>query len=252
MSKKKHREEEPENQERWLLTYADLITLLLGLFVILYAMSQVDKTKYQDFVSALTQQFGSKSVLAGHKGISFDPSTKTGRAQSPKFAFKRVPRKERISSQLSILLKKQIESNQVMIKDTKDGIAINLLELLMFETGKADIRPQAEETLDAIADFLSQMNNRIRVEGHTDNIPIHTAVFPSNWHLSVARAMNTGYSLMEKGVPQQRISIAGYSEFQPVAENDSPENRAKNRRVEIVIITESSRTGSEISFGDSL
>ena len=245
MAKKKHHEEEPENQDRWLLTYADLITLLLGLFVILYAMSQIDKTKYQNFVGALTQQFGSKSVLEGHKGVLSTPLTKTGRAQ-------RDTRKQRLSDQLTSLLKQKIGAGEVVVKDTRDGVSINLLETLLFETGNADIRPEARETLDEIATFIAKLPNSIRVEGHTDDIPIHTAQFPSNWHLSVARAMNTGYYILLKNIPPQRLSIAGYSEYQPVAPNDTPENRAKNRRVEIVILLGEPNVLQASAMSDSL
>lgn len=252
MVKKKHHEEEPENMDRWLLTYADLITLLLGLFVILYAMSQIDKTKYQDFVSALTQRFGSSYVLAGHKGVLFTPGTKTGRAQAPQYAFKRDARRQHLSDQLASLLKQEIKSGEVMIKDTGEGVSINLLETLLFETGKADIRPEADKTLNEISTYLVSLPNMIRVEGHTDDVPIHTVQFPSNWHLSVARAMNTGYYVILQGIPPKRISIAGYSEYQPVAPNDTPENRLKNRRVEIVILLQEPRSLEASALNDSL
>lgn len=243
MAKKKRHEEEPENQERWLLTYADLITLLLGLFVILYAMSQIDKSKYQDFASALTQRFGNKMIMAGHRGITFDPSTKLGRAQAPLYSFSREARKQRLSNQLSMLLQKQINAGSLQVRETSDGISINLLEFLMFESGKADIKPAAFPTLDTLTVFLSTVPYNIRVEGHTDNVPINTAQFPSNWQLSVTRAMNTGYYILQKGIiPQTRMSIAGYSEYRPVATNDNYEGRAQNRRVEIVILSDTGST----------
>lgn len=122
----------------------------------------------------------------------------------------------------------------------------------LFATGNADIRPEARETLDEIATFISTLPNSIRVEGHTDDIPIHTAQFPSNWHLSVARAMNTGYYMLLKGFPPQRLSIAGYSEYQPVAPNDTPKNHAKNRRVEIVILLGEPNALQASAMSDSL
>lgn len=237
MKKKRSHEEEPENGERWLLTYADLITLLLGLFVILYSMSQVDKTKYQDFASALTRMFGSKSVLAGNKGIMFQPAPKIGHAQAEKLAAKALHKKKKeTTSALENILAKQIASGQVVIRETADGVSISLLEKLLFETGQANPRREGLDTLDQISSYLLAIDNPIRVEGHTDNIPIHTPQFPSNWHLSVARAMNTGYYILQKGLDPARISVSGYSEYRPIASNDTPENRALNRRVEIVIL----------------
>jgi chemotaxis protein MotB len=251
--KKRHHAEEPENGERWLLTYADLITLLLGLFVILYAMSQVDKTKYQDFISALTRQFGSTVVLAGHKGITFTPAPKRGRAQSLKAGESKAQgRQGRITTQLSALLKHEIAAGEVVIKPTSEGISINLLDFLLFETGKANIRPEALVTLNKISAYLDSIPNKLRVEGHTDNVPINTFQFPSNWHLSVARSMNTGYYIIQRGIPPERLSIAGYSEYRPVADNDTPENRSKNRRVEIVILNESATATRIVDMSDSL
>jgi chemotaxis protein MotB len=252
MAKKKRHEEEPENQERWLLTYADLITLLLGLFVILYAMSQMDKTKYQDFVSALTQRFGSKSVMAGHKGVLFQPAPKTGKAQAPQYSFKRDPRKQRLQNQLNALLKQQIGVGEVQINDTRNGVSIDLLESLLFASGSAVIKPEAYDSLNKITDFLMTLNNDIRVEGHTDDVPINTAQFPSNWHLSIARALNTGYYILQRGFPPERVSIAGYSEYQPLVPNDSSENRTKNRRVEIVILIGDLSVQPAYSLDDSL
>lgn len=238
MAKRRKHDEEPENGERWLLTYADLITLLLGLFVILYSMSQVDKTKYQDFASALTRKFGSKTVLAGNKGIMYQPAPKVGHAQAEKNASKSLYKKNQMAAALAVILSKQIAAGQVVIRETKEGVSISLQEKLLFDTGKADLRPEGLDTLAHISSYLLSINNPIRVEGHTDNVPIHTAQFPSNWQLSVARSMTTGYFILSKGLSPGRIAIAGYSEYRPIAPNDTAENRATNRRVEIVIIME--------------
>lgn len=238
MPKKKTHEGEPENLDRWLLTYADLITLLLGLFVILYSMSDTNKAKYESFVAALGNTFGGRSVFSGQKSVIIGPvrerinpaakATKGGLSSAHK----------QLISNLSELLKDQISANEVEIINTPGGVSIHLKDTLLFNTGKADILFQALQTLDMITKFLETIPNMLRVEGHTDNVPIHNEIFPSNWHLSVARAMNTGYYLIQKGIPPQRISIAGYSEYQPTVPNDTDENRAKNRRVEIIILDE--------------
>jgi chemotaxis protein MotB len=234
LAKKKKHEEEEGGSERWLLTYADLITLLLGLFVILYAMSIEDKAKYDGFKEALAQMFGGRSVLTGEKSVMKMPSTSRS-SQAPGKTRKRTHSK--LMSDLNSLLAKEINTQKVALKETPEGVSINLLELLLFDTGKADIKPQAYETLNKIATYIIEMPNQIRVEGHTDNVPISTPQFPSNWHLSIARAMNTGYYILQQGLVPQRLSIAGYGEYKPVAENDTPEHRTENRRVEIVILS---------------
>ncbi len=238
MPKKKTSAEEPENSDRWLLTYADLITLLLGLFVILYSMSDTNVAKYESFVAALGTTFGGRGVFGGQKSVIVGPirekinpamkDTKGGLSSEHK----------QLIDNLSDLLKDQISANEVEIINTPGGVSIHLLDTLLFNTGEADILLQALPTLDMITKFLETTPNLARVEGHTDNVPIHNQIFPSNWHLSVARAMNTGYYLIQKGIPPQRISIAGFSEYQPIVPNDTDENRAKNRRVEIIILDE--------------
>jgi len=126
-------------------------------------------------------------------------------------------------------------------------LTVQLLDRLLFESGSADLKPEAKAVLDTLAEILKFLPNKIRVEGHTDNRPINTVRFPSNWHLSVARALNTAYYLMGKGVPPEKISIVGHSEYKPIAPNDTEENRAKNRRVDIVVISTQSGVLGKIS-----
>jgi chemotaxis protein MotB len=252
VAKKKKHEEEPENTERWLLTYADLITLLLGLFVILYSMSQVDKTKYQDFASALVRQFGSKTVLAGNKGVMFTPSTKTGKAQSPQFSAKNQAKRKKMIKQLFIQFREQIQAGKMEIRETRDGVAIYLPERLLFDSGRADIRRDARPMLDSITVFLDTIQNPLRVEGHTDNLPIHNDQFASNWQLSVARSMNVATYFMNEKIAPHRMGLAGYAEWRPIASNDNEDGRLRNRRVEIVIITETDYYDQAVTLADSV
>ena len=178
------------------------------------------------------------------------PAPKVGHAQASKNAAKSLYKKKQMAAALAIILSKQIASGQVVIRETKEGVSISLLEKLLFDSGRSEIRPEGLDTLDHISSYLMSITNPIRVEGHTDNVPINTAQFPSNWHLSIARSMNTGYYIFKKGFPPERIAIAGYSEYRPIAPNDTPENRALNRRVEIVIITEKPAT-EEAAVNDS-
>jgi chemotaxis protein MotB len=244
--RKKGHSEEHENLERWLITYADLITLLLGLFVVLYSMSQIDLNKYQQWISAFSQLFGGGGVLSSGKGILVTPVPPKSGSDAMTSSSK-PSSQQNLEAQLNAVLSSSIQSKKIIITTSTEGLTIHLLERLLFESGSADLKPEAKAVLDTLAEILKFLPNKIRVEGHTDNRPINTVRFPSNWHLSVARALNTAYYLMGKGVPPEKISIVGHSEYKPIAPNDTEENRAKNRRVDIVVISTQSGVLGKIS-----
>ncbi len=223
-------EGEHDNLERWLLTYADLITLLLGLFVILYASSQVDMTKFKQFVSAFESVFGggggSSGNLPGDKGVMISEAP-----QSPEKSSRQLERK------VEAAVGEALKSGGALITHDERGVTVHFLEKFMFDQGKADIKPEAYDVLDTLGFLLQSIPNQIRVEGHTDTTPIHTSQFPSNWHLSVARAMNAGYYLLQKyKIRPEKVSIIGYGEYHPLVPNDTPAHKAENRRVDIVIL----------------
>ncbi len=225
--KRQHHQSEHDNSERWLLTYADLITLLLGLFVILYAMSKIDAGKYAEMVTAMEGVFGApKGVMAGAVGL-VEPSMPTVQNE-----------RQRIAAEITSALHLTGESQQISLSENERGITVHMMEELLFPSGSADIKQSSLSTLDSLTGVLKRLPNDIRVEGHTDNVPINTPLFPSNWHLSVARAVNIGYYLIERhGLVAEKVSVVGYSEYRPLVANDTPEHRARNRRVDIVIIT---------------
>lgn len=225
MSQRRH--DEHENHERWLLTYADLITLLLGLFVILYAMSKIDAAKYAEMVSALSGVFGSSrpSIVQANSGIIDMPSAvlKTER--------------EKIIAELRNVLHRNLVDGLASVTYDERGVIVHLLEELLFASGSAQLKKNSLTTLDTLATVLKTLSNELRVEGHTDNVPIRTASFPSNWHLSVARAVTAGFYLIDRhGIKAERVSVVGYAEYRPLVPNTTPENRSRNRRVDIVIL----------------
>jgi chemotaxis protein MotB len=234
MRKKKGGHQEHENSERWLLTYADLITLLLGLFVILYAMSKIDAGKYQELVAAMGGVFGSGSagVVQGTQGVINLPI--------PAAASERQKIEKDVRSALG-LDKRPLP---VSITHNERGITVHMMEELLFASGSAELKAASLATLDTLATVLRVLPNDIRVEGHTDDVPISNAEFPSNWHLSVARAVRTAYYLISRnGLPPTQVSVAGYSEYRPLAPNTTPANRSLNRRVDIVIVTSLAGSG---------
>jgi chemotaxis protein MotB len=224
------RHTEHDNSDRWLLTYADLITLLLGLFVMLYAMSKIDAGKYSEVINAARGVFGApQGILTGNPSLIENPSNAL---QSDK---------QRVAQELRSALNLEKGNLPVTITENERGITVHIMEELLFASGSADLKVTSLAMLDTLSAVLQRLPNDLRVEGHTDNVPINTTQFPSNWHLSVARALNVAYYLIERhNLKQERVSVVGYSEFQPLAPNDSQANRARNRRVDIVIVANGS------------
>lgn len=220
-----------DNADRWLLTYADLITLLLGLFVILYAMSKIDAGKYAEVVSALNGVFGAQQgMLMGDPSILDNPASAL-RSE-----------KQRIAEEIASSLRLDEGKLPITITENERGVTVHIMEELLFASGSADLKQASLTTLDTLAAVLRRLPNDLRVEGHTDNVPINTMQFPSNWHLSVARALNVAYYLIQRhGLTQERVSVVGYSEFQPLFPNDNALNRSRNRRVDIVIVATGGR-----------
>lgn len=228
MIKKRINREEAHNTDRWLLTYADLITLLLGLFVILYAMSKIDSDRYSKIVMALGGVFGSsEKVLSGSKFEIREPILSEVQIE-----------KKLIQDEINKMLAPNMKSGLVSISDNERGVTVHLMEELLFEIGKAELKSNSLTVMDSLATILRTLPNEIRIEGHTDNVPISTPRFPSNWHLSVERAVTAAYYLITKHkLTPEKISVAGYSEYHPIVPNNTPENRMRNRRVDIVIVT---------------
>ena len=213
------------DRDRYIITYADLITLLLGLFIILYAMSNVDKVKYRSAVEALGAVFGS-----GNKSNSAIV------IPAPVYSVPHIPQKTLMRSLRKVISENKFSDSIKLIKN-KRGITIRILDDILFASGQAAITLETQQVLSKLGPILRELPNDIRIEGHTDNVPIVSKLFPSNWHLSVARATNIAYYLMntEKLSPD-KVSIVGYSKYKPIASNDTAEGRRLNRRVDIVIL----------------
>ena len=226
---RRRKEGEHDNLERWLLTYSDLITLLLGLFVILYASSQVDMTKYKEVVSAFESIFGGGAAggaVSGERGIMAN--------QSPQ---QKTNASNQLERKVEAAVGQALKDGGALITQDERGVTVHFLEKFMFDPGRAEIKSSAYAALDTLGFLLQSIPNMIRIEGHTDNTPIHNDRFPSNWHLSVARALNVGYYLLQHyAVRPEKIAIIGFGEYHPLVPNDTPFHKAQNRRVDIVIL----------------
>lgn len=209
-------------KDRYLITYADLITLLLGLFILLYTASNLDVQKYEKMVNAIGNVFGGPTQT-----IKVLPDSKISIA----------PPLVNLKSDINSLIEKNNYTSSIKLEENSRGVTIHILEDIVFPSGSAELKKSSKIVLQQLAAIIKKLPNDIRIEGHTDNVPINTAQFPSNWHLSVARALSTAYYLMtEQGLNPEKLSIVGYSEYKPLDENDSFSGRASNRRVDIIII----------------
>ncbi|ADG06859.1 OmpA family protein [Kyrpidia tusciae] len=247
MRRRRRPEDGKINQERWLITYSDLITLLMIFFVIMYAMSKVDMYKFVNLSASLSQALYNQNQVQlkglGTTGlIAAQPSAGPPGRVPPAPDFLKTPEQvaeerqlAQIKLQLQSFIQKQGVAGQVVVEDKPKGLLISLRDVILFDTGKADLKPEARKLLDGLLPFLAQVGNPLEIEGHTDNRPIHTAQFPSNWELSTARALTVLEYLQAKGIDPKRLSATGYGEWRPVASNDNPEGQALNRRVNITI-----------------
>jgi chemotaxis protein MotB len=220
------------NHERWLVSYADFMTLLFALFVVLFASSHHDNQ---------TVKRVSSSIGNGFYDLSAFSKTSTP-------ALSATPAKPSSNEALEIQHKLQdslgneISRRQVALQITPEGFVISLHELGFFESGQAHLLPGAGVTIKRIADVLKRYGLNMRIEGHSDNVPISNASFSSNWDLSTARATTVAMMLLnEDGFDPRRISIAGYGQYHPAASNDTPDGRRANRRVDIVVVAFTAR-----------
>ena len=240
------------------MSYADFMTLMFALFVVLFASSHHDKQTIERVSSALKngfQEMGSFSDSSAAPQGLLSPSVKIGSGPYPAETEAAKPSARgkdsgidvvELQRKLSQALGKEIQRQEVNMRMTPEGFVISLHELGFFDSGQAQLLPGAVEKIKRIAGVLMQYGLDMRVEGHSDNVPIHNAAFNSNWDLSTARAMAVAMMLMnESGVDPNRMSIAGYAEYHPVASNDTPEGRRANRRVDIVIVSVYNPTASK-------
>lgn len=221
---------------RWLITYADLITLLLAFFIILYAISRTEQIKFSQLSAALAQKFDSNSIV----GQSPGPSIVTGQSGTHTLALSNVTEQKSLSH-LEEALKRAIAqaglAKKVTVATNLRGVEVSINAALLFGPGSALVNPSAVALLMKLGTALKAVPNDIEVSGYTDSTPIHSKLFPSNWQLSAMRAANVVYILAKvPGIDAARMSIAGFSRYHPVASNATSKGRKLNRRVNILVL----------------
>lgn len=246
MSKKQHCEEHEEHaDETWLVPYADVLTLLLALFIVLFAMSQVDAQKFEQMAQSFKSAFNDgMGVLTGSSQVmpltvpKPSPPSPNPSNDSKKSYEAESEQLSNLKSQLDKYINENKFSMQIDTKLTDEGLVLIMREAMFFGSGSAVLLPASYPVANKIATMLTTINQKVVVSGHTDNIPINTAEFPSNWDLSTKRAVNfMKYMLSHEPLLRpDRFSATGYGEFQPIASNLTETGRRQNRRVEVVIM----------------
>lgn len=252
---KKHKHEDHVNHEAWAIPFGDLIILLLAFFVVMYAISSVNEGKYRVAAASMAEAFNGPpkslepvqvgEVAAMAKLLTTAPSLTRPEAMGPGGSLldggqgagmnSTAKQVEDMASAVKAAMADLIDKNVIVVRTTPQGIEVEIQTDILFASGTAVLSPQAIHIMQRLAVVLTSFPNPVRVEGHTDNMPIHTTVFPSNWELSAARSASVVHLLMEKGIKPTRLAVIGVGEYRPVADNATEAGRNRNRRVVIVI-----------------
>ena len=242
---RRRREEEHENHERWLVSYADFITLLFAFFTVLYATSQHDVKKQEEFEKSIRKYFNGTSGLGAGIGDFNTESENKNLIESPIAGFPPMAAgPQEVQYYVQRVLKKTMskEEYQESIQEIHHdliGARIQLAASSLFPSGSADLKASSAAALDKIGELLRSSNRRLIIEGHTDNEPVHTNRYPSNWELSAVRATKVlRYLAARNQIEMKRMTAIAYADQKPVVPNDTDVNRAKNRRIEILIVSE--------------
>lgn len=247
MPRRRPPQDEHENHERWLVSYADFITLLFAFFVVMYSLSSINEGKYKVLSDSLVQAFRSININESGQQIVLPPVSVMSPAAPAPMA--RTPEEEEaerkrqqtaqrmrsMAEEIRRVLAPLTQGGQVSISEGAFGIAVEINASVLFAPGEATLGAPAVAALRAVANVLAGAEFPITIEGHTDNTPINTLRFPSNWELSAVRASSVVRLFIESGVAAERLTAAGYADQRPVAGNDDETSRARNRRVTIMI-----------------
>lgn len=230
--RRRHVEEPHDNLERWVVSYADFITLLFAFFTTLYAISVVDVKKAESLEDAIRESFSERS----RSGESLLEGSKLISVPSDGSAPQEDTRLELLGERVRELSREAQLDAGLRVRETEDGLVISLADSLFFSGGGAGIPDGARGPLDELARLLGEIPHHLRIEGHTDDQPIATREMPSNWHLSATRAVAIVQYLERAGLPSYRLSASGFAAERPLVSNGTPEGRAINRRVDVVVL----------------
>lgn len=246
--------DEHDNHERWLVSYADFITLLFAFFVVMYALSSVNEGKYRILSSSMVSAFRNVPVNSTGQTPMIvptpPPAQKTNLASKAQDAIKQKQREKMRSVAKSILevMAPLVEQGKVRVLETSRGVSVEINDSILFSPGQAQIQPQLARAMLSVAEVLVATEFPITIEGHTDNIPIKNAQFPSNWELSAVRATTVLRLFADAGITAERLTAIGYADTRPVEPNILADGRARNRRVTILIDSAIPERGTEVNL----
>jgi chemotaxis protein MotB len=256
MARRKRGEDEHENHERWLVSYADFITLLFAFFVVMYAISQVNEGKYRVLSDTLSSAFHSIPGSTSGAQVAINPNAPIPmaiplRKQLPNIKNDEMQRVKKdkmrnMAKEISEALAPLVKEGQVRITEGALGITVDINASVLFAPGDARLDIRAVQALVAVAQILAPTDFPVTVEGHTDNTPINTPQFPSNWELSGMRASSVVRLFVDSGVDPRRLTATGFADQRPVDDNATPEGRSRNRRVAITIESKVPDTAVEV------
>ena len=252
---RKKREDPHENHERWLVSYADFITLLFAFFVVMYALSTVNEGKYRILSDSLIQAFRNVTINTSSPMQAIappipaavpKPAIVQNRAQEAAKA-KQRDKMRNVAKEILEVMAPLIEQGKVRVLETSRGVTIEINDSILFSPGQAILQPAVVKAMRAVADVLVPTDFPITIEGHTDNVPIKTVQFPSNWELSAVRATTVLRLFADAGVSPERLTAIGYADTRPVEPNLLADGRARNRRVSILIDSAIPEKGKDVT-----
>lgn len=231
MGRKRPEEEPKAGAPEWMATYGDMVTLLLCFFVLLFSFATLDVQKFKAIAQSMN---GSLGVLDSGMTVSMEPLINAFPSDSPS---EEVEEFNSLYEEMSEYIEENDLQKSIVLILNERGLLVRFMDNVLFDSGKADLTPKAREIIDKVAEIIRQNDKNVRVEGHTDNVPINTFRFPSNWELSTTRAVNVvKYLIEECGIEAKRLSASGYADQHPIDDNMTSGGRQNNRRVDMVIL----------------
>ena len=245
--RRKPLEEEHDNPDRWLVSYADFMTLLFAFFVVMYAISAVNEGKYRVLSDALGSAFG----YGGESGKDVKksiPGTVLSKTHVSEVVHQESSQMTDIANSILQSLAPLVKEGMVRVTQTARGVNVEINASLLFAPGDAKLTDESKKALQAIAAVLKNQRNDLEIDGYTDNVPISNPLFASNWELSAVRASSVAREFVANGIAENRLMVVGYGSNKPIMPNDNSEDRARNRRVEVVILSSLPEASKEISM----
>lgn len=256
--RRRQHQEHHDNHERWLVSYADFITLLFAFFVVMYALSTVNEGKYRILSDSMVSAFRNvvvnntgQSVVVGAVPPIAPAVTHTVDKSAEKTKQKQRDKMRNVAKGILDVLAPLVQQGKVRVLETSRGVTIEINDSILFSPGQAMLQPLSVRAMQAIAEVLVPTDFPIIIEGHTDNVPINTVQFPSNWELSAVRATTVLRLFVDAGVGADRLTAIGYADTRPVEPNLLADGRARNRRVTIMIDSAIPEKGTEVGIHDS-